>query len=158
MDWEIREAVPEDAPCIAAGVEELLGEIMTATGQPHFHFDREATRARTADWLRAGTYRSFLARKEREVGPLGLINVTEAHALYAGGAFGLVPEFYVRPEWRSQGVGRELLNAVRRLGREREWGRLELTTPPLPAFERTYAFYEREGLTVAGGRKMKLAL
>ncbi|MFP4615983.1 MAG: hypothetical protein ACLFRB_08900 [Thiohalorhabdus sp.] len=64
MDWEIREAVPEDAPCIAAGVEELLGEIMTATGQPHLHFDRGATRARTEGWLRrALTAPSWRGRK-----------------------------------------------------------------------------------------------
>jgi len=29
---------------------------------------------------------------------------------------------------------------------------------PLPQFERTLGFYEREGFTVTGGRKLKTAL
>ena len=52
----------------------------------------------------------------------------------------------------------ELLDAVRAHGREAGWSRLEVTTPPLPAFERTLAFYEREGFAVAGGRKLRTPL
>jgi hypothetical protein len=33
-----------------------------------------------------------------------------------------------------------------------------VTTPPLPPFEKTLAFYEREGFAIAGGRKLKVAL
>ncbi len=31
-----------------------------------------------------------------------------------------------------------------------------MTTPPLPPFEKTLAFYEREGFAIAGGRKLKM--
>ncbi len=33
--------------------------------------------------------------------------------------------------------------------------RLEATTPPLPQFDKTLAFYVREGFFVTGGRKLK---
>ncbi|HKJ86943.1 MAG TPA: GNAT family N-acetyltransferase [Gammaproteobacteria bacterium] len=158
MEWSVVAAEPADSLQIAGMVGELLGEIMASTGQAHFHFDGEAARQRLVAWLEVGDYRAFLARAPGDPDPLGVICVTETQALYAGGALGLVPEFFVRPAWRSRGVGRALLQRVRALGAERGWGRLEVTTPPLPAFERTFAFYERQGLTVAGGRKMKLEL
>ena len=56
------------------------------------------------------------------------------------------------------GVGAALLAQARRLGQLRGWRRLEVTTPPLPEFDRTLAFYQREGFSISGGRKLKLAL
>jgi len=44
------------------------------------------------------------------------------------------------------------------LGATLGWKRLEVTTPPLPQFDNTLAFYEREGFAITGGRKLKLAL
>ncbi len=34
----------------------------------------------------------------------GQINIYESCALYAEGIFGTIPEFYVRPDWRSSGI------------------------------------------------------
>jgi len=48
--------------------------------------------------------------------------------------------------------------AARAFGASKGWTRLEVTTPPLPAFERTLAFYEREGFAITGGRKLKTLL
>ena len=33
--------------------------------------------------------------------------------------------------------------------------RLEVTTPPLPEFERTLSFYETNNFEISGGRKLK---
>ena len=35
---------------------------------------------------------------------------------------------------------------------------LEVTTPPLPQFDKTLAFYEREAFAITGGRKLKVVL
>jgi len=40
----------------------------------------------------------------------------------------------------------------------RGWKRREVTTPPLPEFDRTLAFYPREGFAVTGGRTLKTLL
>ncbi len=40
----------------------------------------------------------------------------------------------------------------------RGWKRLEVTTPPLPQFDNTLAFYRREGFAITGGRKLKRVL
>jgi hypothetical protein len=50
------------------------------------------------------------------------------------------------------------MGEARRLGQSRGWRRLEVTTPSLPQFDRTMAFYQREGFTISGGRKLKLEL
>lgn len=47
---------------------------------------------------------------------------------------------------------------ARALATTRDWRRLEVTTPPLPEFDRTLAFYEREGFSITGARKLKAAL
>ncbi len=51
-----------------------------------------------------------------------------------------------------------LLDAAREYGVRHGWTRLEVTTPPLPQFDRALAFYEREGFSISGGRKLKVAL
>jgi hypothetical protein len=43
-------------------------------------------------------------------------------------------------------------------GAARGWKRLEVAAPPLPEFGRTLVFYERQGFSVAGGRKLRILL
>lgn len=135
----------------------LLAEIMDAIGVPAFNFDLAETADRLTGFLLRGKYWVFLARRPGGP-PAGFIALYESYALYAEGAFGTIPEFYVGPEHRRQGLGRELLAQARVLGAARGWTRLEVTTPPLPQFDRTLAFYQREGFAVSGGRKLKAGL
>jgi len=108
--------------------------------------------------LEAGHYRVLLARDGDHGAVLGFATLCESHALYAGGRFGIIQEFYVRPDHRSQRIGARLLEAAAGHARKNGWQRLELCTPPLPAFDRTLAFYRQNGYQVTGGRKMKLAI
>jgi hypothetical protein len=55
-------------------------------------------------------------------------------------------------------VGLRLVSEAKAFGSSRGWSSLEVTTPPLPQFDRTLAFYEREGFSIAGGRKLKVVL
>jgi GNAT superfamily N-acetyltransferase len=155
---QISAATVADSEAVAAMAVELLEEIMALTGARRFHADRAMIGRQCADWLEEGGYRIYLARPPSGGSPLGFISAVEMRALYAGGCFGMIPELYVRPSFRGEGIGRALLDAVKAQGRQRGWARLEVTTPPLPQFERTLSFYQREGFEVAGGRKMKAAL
>ncbi|MGR8931366.1 MAG: GNAT family N-acetyltransferase [Gammaproteobacteria bacterium] len=92
------------------------------------------------------------------ISPPGFIALYESYALCAEGAFGTIPELYVRPEYRSHQLGRQLVSQAKVFGLSRGWSRLEVTTPPSPYFDRTLAFYEREGFLITGGRKLKVAL
>ena len=154
MNARIVQAQPPDAPVIAEMVGELLQEIMTAIGSHVFSFNASETETRLRSWLGNGLYTTFLAYGDRNEA-MGFVAVYESHALYAEGAFGTIPELYVRPAFRSQGVGGRLLAEARQHATSRGWTRLEVTTPPLPPFERTLAFYERHNFRISGGRKMK---
>ena len=154
MHAHIVRAESTHAAVIAEMVGELLQEIMTAIGSKAFSFDATDTETRLRTWLANGTYMVFIACGDRnEI--MGFLAVYESYALYAEGAFGTIPELYVRPAFRSQGVGARLLAEARQFATSRRWTRLEVTTPPLPPFERTLAFYERHNFSISGGRKLK---
>jgi ribosomal protein S18 acetylase RimI-like enzyme len=136
---------------------ELLDEINISIGSRAFRFDLVETSARLRDFLTQEKYFVLVARGDA-TNPVGFVALYEAHALYAGGVFGTISELYVRPAFRSRGVGRRVLQHARSFAAARGWKRLEVTTPPLPEFERTLAFYRREGFAITGGHKLKVAL
>jgi len=153
----IKRAEVQDAPEIALMVGQLLSEIMRVTGVQAFHFDWEETTERLKDFLHHEKIFVFAARaKSGEA--VGFVALYEGHALYAEGAFGVISELYVRPAYRARRVGFHLVSRARSFGMSRHWTRLEVTTPPLPAFDRTLAFYQREGFVLTGGRKLKVSL
>lgn len=155
--FSIRKASAADARSVAGMLGDLLAEITDAIGSHAFHFELEETISRLTEFLRDDKYFVFVALDESK-GAIGFVSLYESYALYAEGSFGTIAELFVRPEWRSKGVGFGLISRARSFGTDRGWKRLEVTTPPLPAFDRTLAFYEREGFAIAGGRKLKSEL
>lgn len=156
MTARIDSASPDDADVIASMVGELLHEIMAAVSVKAFNFDHHDTEARARTWLSDGSYLALLAR----IGgvAVGCLALYQSYALYTEGIYGTIPEFYVRPSHRSQGIGTALIAESMKVAQARGWRRLEVTTPPLPQFNRTLAFYQRHGFSISGGRKMKLEL
>ncbi|MHB1677606.1 MAG: GNAT family N-acetyltransferase [Sulfuriferula sp.] len=135
----------------------MLSEIMVASKAPAFNFDLDATTARLKDFLEREKYFVFIAL-DADKRVIGFVSLYESYALYAEGVFGTLAEFYVCLEWRSKNVGLRLISEVKSFAITRGWKRLEVTTPPLPQFDKTLVFYEREGFAIAGGRKLKLVL
>lgn len=82
---------------------------------------------------------------------VGLITLVESLSLSAGGRYGVINELYVVPEYRSEGVGKMLIDLAKSIGDERGWARLEVTTPG-DEFVKTRRFYEREGFWMIGPR------
>ena len=156
-DFPIAAATVQDAPEVAVMVGELLAEIMSAIGEQAFNFDLADTTSRLVAFLDQQKYFVFVARDDGGR-PAGFLALYEGHALYAEGAFGTIAELYVRRDYRGHALGLRLVSEAKALGVARGWTRLEVTTPPLPQFERTLAFYQREGFSISGGRKLKIAL
>ena len=153
----IQKATIDDSNEIAVMVGELLDEIMAAIGIQVFNFSLDETALRLKDFIGQEKYFVFVAR-DGNTNAIGFVAMYEGYALYAEGAFGTIPELYVRPAYRSQGVGLRLLEQAKSFGNSRGWTRLEVTTPPLPQFDKTLLFYEREGFAITGGRKLKVTL
>jgi len=154
MDFsEINSARAEDIARLAVC---LTNEIIERTGINHFDVDVPKAARLCRDYLENGHYTVIAALEGEEVA--GFAALCESYSLYAEGAFGIVQEFYILPAYRSQGVGRQLIEMVRGVARQKNWTRLELCTPPVPEFERTVAFYRDNGFEITGGYKMKCAL
>lgn len=156
-DFTIKRAIAADTPQVAAMVGELLDEIMNAIDAKAFNFDFAETTAKLENFINSEKYFVFIARGASGA-PAGFITLYESYALYAEGAFGTIAELYVRPEFRINKIGARLVSQVKSFGESRNWKRLEVTTPPLPEFNRTLKFYEREGFSISGGRKLKVSL
>ena len=97
-------------------------------------------------------YRALLASVSDREDPVGLLTLSDSCATYAGGYYGIVQEFYVVPEMRSRGVGRELIRGAREIGVERRWHRIEVTAPLDKRFARSEAFYRANGFQDSGPR------
>lgn len=148
----------DQAETVAILVGELLQEIMDLIEIDVFHFDLEETKERLADFIEHEKNFVFVAIDQNTDEMIGFATVYEGFALYAEGAFGTMAELYVKPSYRSQGIGKMLIQGVKDFGNERGWKRLEVTTPPLPQFDATLSFYEREGFEISGGRKLKAVI
>ena len=94
---------------------------------------------------------SLLLAFDDDGDPVGLITLTESISIYAGGEIGVINELYVLPQWRSEGVGKMLIDETKALAEARGWRRLEVTTPG-DEYEKTIHFYEREGFFRIGPR------
>lgn len=136
-------------------VGELLTEIMEKIGADVFNFNRKDTEKRASDLVSEGKYWVFIAHETETKTIVGFVSLYESYALYSEGAYGTMPELYVKPEWRSKLVGQQLIHQVNNFAKEKGWHRIEVTTPPLPEFERALSFYQSNGFEISGGRKLK---
>ena len=152
----IHRATGDEAHVVAKFVEKLLEEIMQKINTNAFNFDLEQTTKRLEEFIESEKNFVFVAKEQEKI--RGIITVYESFALYAEGAFGTIAELFVCPKYRSQGIGKMLVEKVKVFGNERGWSRLEVTTPPLPEFDETLSFYEKESFEITGGRKMKILL
>jgi GNAT superfamily N-acetyltransferase len=99
----------------------------------------------------ADSHHSTLLAMDDDGDAVGVLTLVETLSLYAGGYIGVINELYVVPEYRSEGVGKILLDAAKSLAEERDWKRLEVTTPG-EEYAKTLRFYEREGFLPIGPR------
>ena len=155
-DVHIAIATKEDSAQVAILTGELLSEIMSAVDNSLFHFDIEQAKELAYKFIEKNIYYVFIALHKNEI--VGFISLQEHHALYVGGCYGTISEFYVKPEYRSSNIGKMLISKVKEYASEKNYRRVEVTTPPLPEFERSLDFYKKNGFEVTGGRKMKIGL
>jgi len=134
----------------------LTNEIIERTGIAHFDIDNSLAERLCKDYLENGIYTVIAAVEGDSI--VGFGALCESHSLYAEGAFGIVQEFYVMPEYRSKEVGKGLIKKIIALAKEKKWKGLELCTPPVPEFDRTVEFYQANGFKVTGGYKMKYSI
>ncbi|MFT5114258.1 MAG: GNAT superfamily N-acetyltransferase [Parasphingorhabdus sp.] len=141
-------AKPTDSDIVGELVYALLFEFYA--DQSHlFSLDKMKKTAAELLGTESGVW-SFLAMSGDEV--VGMINLNECSAIYAGGKFGEITELYIKPEFRSQNIGEELISQAKRFAKERRWNVLEVGAPNVPRYQRTVNFYLKNGFSEIGPR------
>lgn len=148
---EVIEAETHDSRAVSQCVTKLLLELepnasdeIKEMGLPEI----------THDLLRLSKIAALVAKTEGDI--VGVLTLHECAAIYAGGVFGEISELYVEPEFRSKGVGKQLLNAAHCKAKELGWTRLEVGTPPVEGGQNTLRFYEKNGYAGTGVRLRRL--
>jgi len=154
MNIEILKATAKNSQELSEMTGELLHEIMDKINIKAFNFNLEETKVRAENLISKDLYFVFIAKVDNKT--IGFISMYESYALYAEGAYGTIPELYVKKEYRSLDIGKLLLKKAKEFAIAKNWKRLEVTTPPLPEFDRTLSFYENNSFEISGGRKLKI--
>ncbi|MCL4526917.1 MAG: hypothetical protein M1492_10765 [Gammaproteobacteria bacterium] len=91
-------AAADEAPIIVRLVSRLLAEVAVAPLPMHEDGATELCLAMMGE----GRYFPILAYSDAQ--PAGVLCLGRSQALYAGGEFGIIEEFYIAPEFRGEGV------------------------------------------------------
>lgn len=147
VDIAIRKASIGDSQAVSELVTQLLLELDPAAQQEV----KMASLAEVASYLMvSGKIISLLALNDRK--PIGVLNLHEGAAVYAGGVFGTISELYVVPGYRSMGIGRKLILAAKKEAANRNWKRLEVGAPGKEEHPASYTFYLDNGFSEIGPR------
>jgi GNAT superfamily N-acetyltransferase len=145
----IRQATLRDADLVGDLVAALLGELYDPDyGEGRWQIYRAAAAALLPQ---ADIYAAFLAAAPNGE-PVGLLTLSQCVSIYAGGRFGEINEFYVRPPARKLGLGRALIATAASEAARRGWPIVEVGAPSLPVWQPTSDFYRRCGFTEIGPR------
>jgi len=132
-ELSIEVAQPHELYAILELVEELLMELedegvdIPWVNREKLQEDvRSNLGAETDTRTGPGRLLAILAKDERGLA-VGMLLLTQSFAIYAGGAYGVIDEIYVRPEYRGQDVERQLLDEAVAIATRRRWLHLDIT-------------------------------
>jgi GNAT superfamily N-acetyltransferase len=150
-DWTIRSAVDADGDAVAAAVERLLGEL--GGGRPSRPELEAEVRAALAD---SGLGALIVAEASGEI--VGVLSASWQRAIHVPGRYATIQDLWVDPDWRSRGIGAELIEAIADLAREQGVARIEVGLPrqSFAAIGATEAFYRDNGFEHLGPRLRRL--
>jgi GNAT superfamily N-acetyltransferase len=147
----VREATREDVAAVAGAVEQLLLEL---GGRRPETAELEAEVRALLDDPAVGVV--LLAESGGEL--VGVLAASWQRAIHVPGRYLTIQDLWTHPDWRSRGVGAELIEAAAAAARAAGVSRLEVGLPreSFAAIRATEAFYERNGFEVLGTRMRRL--
>jgi GNAT superfamily N-acetyltransferase len=151
MPATIRPATVADAGAVAAAVEQLLLEL--GGRRPARELLRAEVEAALAD---PGIGAILVA--EAGGGIVGVLSASWQRALHVPGRYATIQDLWVDAEWRSRGVGAELVDGLADLCQAEGVARIEVGLPreTFAAIAATESFYLRNGFELLGPRMRRL--
>lgn len=153
--WTVGIATPHDVRNVARGVARLLDELGAAP--PSLEPMEEAARSVVHD----PSVGSLLIATADDGSVVGLLGSSWRTAVHRCGRYAVIEELWVDPDWRSQAVGRSLVEALVDGVLPREGIDCVEVGLPRPAFatvEATTAFYRSCGFAPVGARMRRVIL
>jgi len=147
----VRAASAGDATAVATAVEALLIEL--GGERPSAAELEEAARQLAED---SGTGALFVAEDGKAL--VGFLAASWQHAIHVPGRYGTIQDLWVHPDWRSQALGRELIEALVARAGELGIARLEVGLPQasFAGIEATERFYLGNGFSHLGPRMRRI--
>jgi len=147
----VREATPGEVPAVAAAVESLLVELGGRRPSPD---EMEAEVRAIVEQPELGT----MLVAESSGGIVGVLGASWCRAIHVPGRYAVIQDLWVHPDWRSRGVGAELVDAIVAHCRARGVGRIEVGLPreSFDAIKATEAFYLGNEFEHLGPRMRRL--
>ena len=147
----VRAATAADTAAVVAAVEALLEEL-GGRGP-----EREALEAEVAALVDEGGVGELLvAEGDDEI--VGVLAASWQRALHVPGRYATIQDLWVHPDWRSRGIGAELVAELAARARAGGVARIEVGLPreDFAAIEQTEAFYRGAGFEHLGPRMRRL--
>jgi GNAT superfamily N-acetyltransferase len=150
-ETRIREAGENDVAAVVDAVESLLVEL---GGRKPTREQMEAEVKALLDDPRGGSV--LVAEADGRI--VGVLTASWQRAIHVPGTYGTIQDLWVEGEWRSHGVGAELVEAIASQARTRNVSRLEVGLPreTFAAIASTESFYRRSGFDHLGPRMRRL--
>lgn len=147
----VREATPAEVPAVAAAVEGLLVEL---GGRRPSREEMETEVRAIVEDPEVGA----MLVAEAAGGIVGVLGASWTRAIHVPGRYAVIQDLWVHPDWRSRGVGAELVDAMVELARERGVSRIEVGLPreSFEAIRATEAFYLANEFEPLGPRMRRL--
>jgi GNAT superfamily N-acetyltransferase len=147
----VREAGAEDLGAVATAVESLLTEL---GGRMLARAQMEAEVQALLDDPQGGSV--LIAEADGMI--VGVLTASWQRAIHVPGVYATVQDLWVDEDWRSRGVGAELVEAIASQARTRGVSRLEVGLPreTFAAIASTESFYKRNGFEHLGPRMRRL--
>lgn len=147
----VREAGAGDVEGVATAVASLLAEL---GGRTPTRAEMEAEVQALLDDPQGGSV--LIAEADGEI--VGVLTASWQRAIHVPGVYATVQDLWVDEDWRSRGVGAELVEAIASQARTRGVSRLEVGLPreTFAAIASTESFYKRNGFEHLGPRMRRL--
>ena len=147
----VREAGAGDVEGVATAVASLLAEL---GGRMPSRAEMEAEVQALLDDPQGGSV--LIAEADGEI--VGVLTASWQRAIHVPGVYATVQDLWVDEDWRSRGVGAELVEAIASQARSRGVSRLEVGLPreTFAAIASTESFYKRNGFEHLGPRMRRL--
>jgi GNAT superfamily N-acetyltransferase len=147
----VRQADDGDVEEVAAAVASLLGEL---GGRMPSRTEMEAEVQALLDDPDGGSV--LIAEADGTL--VGVLTASWQRAIHVPGVYATIQDLWVDEDWRSRGVGAELVEAIASQARTRGVSRLEVGLPreTFAAMASTESFYKRTGFEPLGPRMRRL--